>query len=221
MNFIDRQTLGESLAGTLQDLRDKDAIIVCMKESSLLTCLTIASQIRAWVYPLIYVPVHRPGHTHDLLGAFDQDGKFCPLPDTATAKTAPITDKEMEKVIKKHRPAALKTIKQQTEAYGLTLDKKQLDGRDVILAADIITSALPLVLAQRLLLDVTPKSVTAAAGNVTPDAAQLIRINADKVHVLDVMSGVFYDDNRYFEHADTYTLEQKHTLTKHIAAYWQ
>jgi hypothetical protein len=96
-----------------------------------------------------------------------------------------------------------------------------LDGRQVILVGDVITSPLPLVVAHELLKDVTPKNLTAVVGNVTPEVAQLVRMSASDTEILDILSGIVFDESHYFEHVDEYTSKQKHTLTENIAAYWQ
>ncbi len=219
MNFMDRTALGNTLAHRLQQLHGKDAVIVCLQESSLLTCLTMAGQLRAWVYPLLYVPVYTPDGTHQLLGAFDQEGEFCPLPDGAAAGTEVAPD--ITATIQDQQPAAEDTLREQKARYGITFDEHRLDGRHVILVGDIVTSILPLVMAQRLLKNVRPRTLTAVAGNATPEAAQLIRISAGHTEVLDVLNSIVFDDDHYFEHADEYTPDQKYTLTQHIAAYWQ
>lgn len=223
MNFIDRTSLGDTLAQRLQQFHGKDAVVLCLQESSLLTCITIASQIRAWLYPLIYEPVYTDGHARRLLGAFDQEGKFCAAPEEPKSIIAAkdTKAKDDEDFIQEKRKDALKSIKQRVESFGIALDKHQLDGRDVILAADVVTNPLPLLVAQQFLKNVSPRSLTAVVGNVTPDVAQLVRISANTTEILDIMSGVTHDDYHYFEHEDTYTDEQKHTLTQHIAAYWQ
>jgi predicted phosphoribosyltransferase len=220
MNFIDRTSLGDKLASRLEQFHGKDAVILCLQESSLLTCLTIAKQIHAWVHPLMYEPVFSADHARTLLGAFNQDGEFCPMPADDPEADSELTT-EMKAAVKKQKPAAMEAIQKQIDSYGMELDKHRLDGRDVILACDILTSPLPLVVAQHLLKDVSPKSLAAVIGNTTPEVAQLVRISAGQADILDILSGVVYDDGHYFEHADTYTPEQKHTLTQHIAAYWQ
>lgn len=227
MNFTDRTMLGTMLASKLQQFRGKDAIILCLQESSLLTCLTMASELRAWVYPLIYVPVYTPDHSHRLLGAFDPDGEFCPLrTDPASAlevspKNTDVLKDTLKGVLKSKRKGAMKSIDTMTASYGMKLDKHHLDGRDVILAADVIISPLPLLVAQQFLKSVAPKSLTAVAGNATPETAQLLRISASKTEILDILSGIVSDENHYFNHISTHTSEQRHELTQRIAAYWQ
>jgi predicted phosphoribosyltransferase len=221
MNFIDRTALGETLAQRIQEFHGKDAIIICLQKSSLLTCITVASQLRAWIYPLLYEPVFTDDHARTLLGAYDQNGEFCPVPVAGTKEDTKEQSAEVEKIIKKQKTAAKKAIRKQLKKYGMAIDQSQLNGRDIIIAGDVVTSTLPLVVVQNLLKDVTPRSLTAVVGNVTPDVAQLVRLSAGKSEILDILSGVYYDEDRYFEHADTYTEEQKYTLTQHIATYWQ
>jgi predicted phosphoribosyltransferase len=216
---MDRTALGNTLADRLKKLHGKDAVIVCLQESSLLTCLTMAGSLRAWVYPLLYAPAYTSDVTHQLLGAFDQEGEFCPLPDSPAANAD--VPAEITAAIDGQKEAAIKSLREQKARYGITFDEHRLDGRHVILAGDIVTSILPLVMAQRLLKNVMPRSLTAVAGNATPDAAQLIRISAGHTEILDILNSIVLDDDRYFEHADEYTPDQKYTLTQHIAAYWQ
>jgi len=216
---VSRITLGDVLAHRVQSLRGKDAVIVCLQESSLLTCLTMARRLRAWVYPLIYEPVYTPDAAHRLLGAYDQDGDFCPNPGSPTSEAEPETD--AHEISEKQRTKALKSVRDRVAAYGMELNKHQLDGRHAILAADVLTSPLPIVVAQRFLADVSPRSLTAVVGNATAQAAQLVRLSAAQTEILDVLSGIAFDDNHYFEQPDAYSVAEKHTLTQHIATYWQ
>jgi predicted phosphoribosyltransferase len=219
MNFTSRTVLGDDLTRRLENFRGKGAIIACLTEGSLLTCLTVARKIHAWVYPLLYAPVHSQRGKHELLGAYDADGNFCPDPDGPAAESdiPPVLAKE----IKAARPDAMEAIQIKRTAYGMQLDKHKLDGRDVILVADVLTSELPLLIASQYFASVTPKSLTAVYANVVQDAVPLARMSAADVTILDVLSGVVLDEERYFEHPDAYDLAQKQSLTKHIAAYWQ
>lgn len=221
MYFIDRATLGKTLAGSLQEFRGKDAVILCLKDSSLLTCLTMAMQLRAWVYPLVFVPIYSEDGAHQMIGAVDEDGQFCF--DSQTSSTTEIEQlpPEVQTAIRNQRQGAILSTHRQLVSYGMPLDKQRLNGRDVIIVGDVLTSPLPLIVAMQMLSTVTPKSLTAVVGNATPSVVDLVRISADKTTILDVISGVVFDDDHYFEHPDTYTMEQKRTLTQHIATYWQ
>lgn len=219
MNFTSRTILGNLLTQKLPHFRGKGAIILCLQESSLLMCLSMARELHAWVFPLIYEPVYMGGHGHRLLGAYDQDGDFCPDPDGLAAKE-PLSP-QMTKTIESQKPEAMKAIKAQLTSFDMKLNKHHMDGRDVIMAGDILTNAMPLVVAQRVLSQVSPKSLTTVVGNVTPEVAELVRISAADTVILDVLTGTVFDHNHYFEHGDSYTTEQTHSLTQHIAAFWQ
>lgn len=219
---MDRTNLGDMLAQRLKHLHGQDAVILCLQENSLLTCLTMATELHAWVFPLVYSPIYTTDQAHRLIGAFDQAGTFCALEpkqsgeEEKTAETDPVAELAAEQ-----RSDAMKSIHEQVKSYKISLDKHLLDGRDLVLAADVLTSPLPLIVAQQFLKDIFPRSLTAVVGNATPDVAQLLRISAGKTEILDVLSGIAFDHDHYFEHPDSYTEEQKRTLTEHIAAYWR
>lgn len=218
--FNDRVALGETLARGLEDLRGKDAVILCLKESSLLTCLTMAQKLRAWVYPLLYVPLSNPGAFGRPIGAFDEEGVFCPNPDVTNGNAKSLSA-QAQAIIESQKAAAAEAIKTKRASYEMEFDKRLMEGRDVIIAGDVITSPLPVAVAMQLLGSIRPKSLRVAVGNATPPAASLLRICADKPVILDVLSGVVHDDGHYFQHTDGYTAEQTRTLTHNITAYWQ
>ncbi len=210
MNFKNRPEVGTMLADKLHQFRSQDAIVVCLQENSLLTCLTLASQLRAWVYPLVYETVAAPNDPQQIVGAFDQDGTFYSNPGSSGEQPTE-TDKA----------AAMDVIKKRIASYDMPLDKHIMVERDVILAGDVVTSPLPLLIAQQLVFSVRPKSITAAVGNVTPDVALLFHQSAMKADILDILHGIVLEDDRYFEQTDAYTLEQKYNLTRNIATYWE
>lgn len=218
MNFTSRISLGHTLAQKLERFHGAGAVILCLQESSLLTCLVMAKELRAWVFPLVYATVTMPAGVHQVLGAITQDGEFCAEPDSPAAQAHVPAD--VARAIKSQRPAALKSIRAQIKSYDLTLNKHVLDGRDVILAADVVTTAVPLIVANQFLRGVSPKSLTVAVGNAAPQAAQYLRLSAMQADILDILSGVVFDENHYFELADTYSPHDKRLITKHIAAFW-
>lgn len=221
MYFIDRATLGKTFAGSLQEYRGKDTVILCLKDSSLLTCLTAAMQLRAWVYPLVFVPIYSEDGTHQMIGAIDEEGQFCSNPQNSWVTDIDQLPPEAQSAIRNQRQSAILSTKQQLGSYGMGLDKRQLNGRDVILMCDVLTNPTPLTVANQLLRTVVPRSLTIAIGNATPAVVDMIRVSADKTIVLDVLSGVVFDDDHYFTHPDAYTAEQKRTLTQHISTYWE
>lgn len=219
MYFNDRIALGKVLTSGLQDFRGKDAVIVCLKESSLLTCLIMAMEIDAWVYPLVYAPVTTQDISRRVVGAIDEEGSFVINPDIPEASEETIPE-SIASLAESQKNTAMQAVNAQRTEYDMKFDKHRMDGRDVILASDVLTSGLPLAVGANLLRGVNTKSLTAVVGNATPSVAELVRVDADRTTVLDILSGVAADDEHYFRHQDDYSLDQKRVITKHIAAYW-
>lgn len=213
MQFVNRMALGGILSDDVAALRGKNAIIVCLKESSLLTCLSMAIKLRAWVFPLVVEPIYAPGPPRRLLGAVDSKGNFY-----FANEGQPSADGQQIEALK---PTAVKLAQQKAAAYDMDLDPRRLDGRDLIFVGDVMTDTLLLSVALQMLKTLRPKSVTTIIGNASAPAAELARLTAAKTQILDVLPGVTMDDDHYFQHPDDYDTGQKQLITKHIAAYWQ
>lgn len=211
MYFTDRVTLGKQMAQGLDKYVGKDAVIICLDEASLLSCLSMARQLRAWVYPLVYEPVYSKNGAYTLIGAVDAKGEIYLHSDTT---------KEAEELVNSQRESAKAAARKKQAAYEMTLDQNILTGRDVILACDVLVDPIPLLIARRMLDHALPKSLHIVIGNASPTVAEQVRMTADETLVLDVLSGVIADKDRYFQKQDEYTIEQKRSLTKHITAYW-
>lgn len=219
MLFNDRTALGKSLAARLQQYRGKDAVVLCLKQESLLTCITIAAELHAWVYPLLASSVYSQDPSHRLYGAFGEDGVFTMNPE-GNVSTLEQLAPDTHFFIENQKAAALQDIKNQAAKYEMTFNKQVMEGRDVIIVGDIIPEALPLALASRLLSTIRPRSISVALGNTTPKGAQMARLLTEEPVIFDVISGVLLDDEHYFEHRDSYDDEQKYALTQHITSYW-
>lgn len=220
MLFNDRTALGKKLAGALQQYRGKDAVVLCLKDRSLLTSVMVAADLRAWVYPLLSVPVYSQDLTRQLYGAYDQDGEFCINPEAIEQRLEEFSP-DTRAYIESQRTNAIYQITDQAAKFEMTFSKEVMQGRDVIIVGDIINSTMPFALARQLLSSIRPRSISVALGGTTPQGAAAARLLAEEPVILDVISGVLLDDEHYFEHPDAYDLEQKYALTQHIAAYWR
>lgn len=76
MYFISRYELGKTLASKVQHLRGSEPIIVNLKDSWLLTAISVASKVRGWVYPLLTEQLVIPGDDR-IIGLINQDGELC------------------------------------------------------------------------------------------------------------------------------------------------
>lgn len=217
MYFDDRVSLGKRLANETQEFKGNDAVIVCLQESSLLTCLSMAMELHAWVYPLLYSPVYSQDLAHSLIGVHTDDGTFIANKDEYGKE---FSLEEHQITIQSNRQTAIRNIQSQIEKYEIIPDKHCMQDRDVLLVADVLTNTMPIVLVNNLLQSIRPKSLTVLAGNVTPQAAEELRRIGDDTIILDILSGMVFDPDHYFEHDDAYSLDQKYKLTHHIATYW-
>lgn len=220
MIFMDRVTLGKKLARDLQKYRGKDAVLLCLTEDSLLTSLAMAVELRAWVYPLLYAAVYSPLVPSKLLGAYTDDGDFCLNPEMKETMISELAPEEQKAIKDQQRPAS-NALHVKKQSYEMTFTTSIMEGRDVIIVGDIITTSMPLSVALKMLQSVHAKSVTAVVGNATIEVATYVRLCATKTTVLDVLSGPIRDKSHYYEHTDGYTYEQQRLLTKNIATFWR
>ena len=217
--FSDRITLGNRLSEQLEYLHSKDAIILCLKESSLLTAVALGSNLRAWIYPLLYEIVTHPEDRTKEIGAINADGEFCKHPDITDADLEYIT-MESAGALEDSKRQAMHLVNQQAIQFGDTLNEHVMNGREVILAGDIVTSPMQIAVAQQLLKSLSPKGIHGVAGNVTADVSDLFHLNTSEAHVLDVLPGIIFDDDHYFEKSDTYSRDEQRALALHIQTYW-
>ncbi len=220
MYFLDRITLGNKLSEQLAGLHNRDAIIVCLKESSLLTAVALGCKLRAWIFPLLYEPISHPEDPKQQIGAINAEGEFCLHPDISEADMEGI-HMEFASLLEDRKREAMHDLNQRLIQFGDNLDKHVLNGRDVILAGDVLTSPIQMAVAQQLLKPLQPSSLHGAAGNVTADISDLFHLNVDDAHLLDVLAGIVFDDNHYFEKPDAYTADQQRALALNIRTYWQ
>lgn len=209
MRFLSRSTLGFKLANDLRNSKGTDAVVVCLKESSLLTAITVAAQLRAWVYPLAYAPIYASDGSRRILGAFTAAGGVVSLESDGAIRD--------EKALH----LAEHAVSEQVQRIGNLANKDVLNGRSVLFVGDVVVDILPLSVAQDLLTTVQAAKVTVALGNVTAPVAEQARMIADTVVLKDILSSVVQDDDKYFEQADDYSLQQQYELVHNIATYWQ
>lgn len=80
MYYINRIELGRNLAGQLMDLKGQEAVVIALKEESLTACIGLATEINAWVFPLLSRRITIPGDPRPM-GLIDPAGTFTWNPD--------------------------------------------------------------------------------------------------------------------------------------------
>ena len=75
MYYINRIELGRTLAGRVSDLKRQEAVVIALKEDALTACIGLASEINAWVFPLLSKRIIIPGDPR-VVGLIDPAGMF-------------------------------------------------------------------------------------------------------------------------------------------------
>ena len=216
MYYSSRIELGSMLAERHEFLHGTDSIIVSLQQKTLSVCISMATQLRAWVFPLLTERIYLPGDPR-VLGVVNQDGDFCWNPQFSVYEQQEFVA-EFYGLIEDKKRQAFSLINRQLSDYG-QLNKMAMQGRNVVIVGDIVKDSVEIAATRELLKEVKSNKLFAAGGNVDVVAADQLRLLADDVYFLDVMSNLFNEEH-YFEQPDSYTEEENKKLVTNIATYW-
>lgn len=216
MYFVNRIDLGRSMAQKVAHLKSQGVIILCLKEDALSTSIGLASELRGRIYPLLIEPIIIPGDPR-IIGAINQDGELCHNPELSTYEREEL-EMEYSGIIQDASREAFSRLNQHTNDYG-SLSKESLQGRTVILCADIIRDQIEIGAAIEFLKPIKTQSVISIVGNITNSAADMMTIATEKSDFLDVMAHMM-DDDHYFEQPEAYSVEERRRLAMNISQYW-
>jgi predicted phosphoribosyltransferase len=214
--FISRYELGKTLASKVQHLRGSEPIIVNLKDSGLLTAISVASKVRGWVYPLLTERLVIPGDDR-IIGLINQDGELCYNPSLSKFE---IEDLEInnQSTIQEASREAFGRLNRRISEYGF-VNKDALRGRTVVIVGDIIKDELEIGAARDYLKTVAINRIISLVGNISPDSSTLLYLESDESSFLDIVPNMF-DDSHYFEHSDQYSIEDQRKLALNISQYW-
>ena len=218
MYYPNRQTLGDQLATKLTEYRNDDAIIFCLKRSSLLGCIELAAKIHAYVYILQYSEVDDPYDITRRLGAIKADGGFVLNPDISNAEYEMIYG-DFAGIVDQRKREAFSRINSE-QNLNPNFDPKLFNNRDIIIFADVLNSTFQLEVAMDILKPYAPSSIYGAFGNITVPVSDMMQLEADGLSYMDVLPHSLFDDDHYFEQPDQYTEEQKIKIANNISLYW-
>lgn len=219
MYFIDRMALGDKLADKLIHLRGTDTILVCLKPSSMMVAIKMATRLRAWVFPLFYEAISNPMNPTGRLGALAQSGEFCADPDISTSELDYIQQEFMAKIEEEKRQA-MSRLNQAMNAYHGTSDPHILNNRNIVLVGDVMMNSLEIEIAKIIMKPLSPKKIYGTVGNVTSEVSDRFYLETQESHVLDILPSSVFDEEHYFEKPDAYSSQEKYDLAYGIAQYW-
>lgn len=217
MFYPSRQVLGDQLAVKLSEYRNNDTVIFCLKRSSLLSCIELASRLHAYIYILQYSEVDDPYDITRQLGAIKSDGGFVLNPDISRGEYDFICGNFMGLVEQRKQTAFSKV---NSENLNPNFDLKVFNNRNIIVFADILKTTFQLEVAMEVLKPYKPTKVYGAFGNITVPVSDKMQLEADGLAYMDILPHTLFDDDHYFDQPDKYTDEQKIKIANNISLYW-
>ncbi len=217
MYFVSRLTLGQSLAQKISDLRGVEPVILCLKESSLSTCIALAAELRAWIYPLLIEPITISDESQTI-GVLIESGEFCPNPEMSNYELEDLQS-EYSSIIQDMQRNAYGSLNQRAASYGV-LHKEALNGRVVIICGDIIGDDMLISAAQQFLRTIDTQKIISLAGNADVNSSEKLMLASERSICMDVIPNLF-DDDHYFEQPDGYSDDEKRQLVMNIPQYWK
>lgn len=211
--------LGNKLSEGVGFIRGTDAIIVCLKESSLMVAIAMAVKLRAWIFPLFYERLINPLDPISLLGAVDQNGEFCLHPNITPNEYEYIKQEFMSQIEDEKR-TAMSRLNQAMNEYHGTTDPHILNNRNVVLVGDVMFNALELEIAEMIMKPLQPAAVYGTVGNATIDVSDQFHLATNQSYILDILPSSVMGEDHYFENKDAYSPDEKQALIINIAQYW-
>lgn len=200
-------------------LRGTDAILVCLKPSAMMTAVSMATRLRAWILPLFYEKLTNPLDTTGTLGALAQSGELC-LDPRITSSDYDYIQQEFMAQLEEAKREAFSKLNQVINEYHGTSDPHILNNRSVVLVGDVVFGGLEVEVAKLLLKPLTPATVYATVGNTTIEVSDALHLTVDELQVLDILPSTVMGEDHYFEAPDAYSTVEKLTLASNIATYW-
>jgi predicted phosphoribosyltransferase len=216
MYYANRIELGQKLAGRLMDLKGQEAVVIALKESALSSCIGLASQVNAWVFPLLSQHVLVPGDPR-IMGLIDPSGTFTWNPDLEKVERDGI-EMESHGVLEEAKRQAFSRLNRSLEQFG-EFSKDALNGRTLLLTGDIVEDRIEIAMALEYLKSVRYAKLYGLGGNVDAQAATYFHLQTDQDIALDVMTHMFPAEH-YFEQQDAYSPEECRQLAINISHYW-
>lgn len=216
MYYTSRIELGRSLGGRVSDLKGQEAIVVALREDSLTACIGLASEINAWVFPLLSERITIPGDPR-IMGLISPEGEFTWNPDIEKAYRDEI-EMESRAILDDAKREGFSKLNEALTHYG-TINKDCLNGRTVLLTGDIVEDRIEIAMAIDYLKSANYATLYGLGGNVDAASADYFHIETDKDIALDVMTNMFPAEH-YFEQPIGYNAEECRQLVMNISQYW-
>jgi predicted phosphoribosyltransferase len=216
--YPSRQALGDQLADRLVQYRNTDCIILCLKKSSLLSCIELAAHLHAYIYVLQYAEIPDPFDITRNLGAVTSKGEFVLNPDISQSEYEYIASDFMS-VIEESKREAFSEINGERDPNP-QFNLAAFNNRNILLFADILQTSFQVQVALNILKAYKPNVIEGVVGNITSAVSDKFQIETDGCIYMDVLQNNFFDDSHYFDQPDNYSEDDKINMANNISLYW-
>ncbi len=216
MYYTNRIELGQRLGQRLTHLRGQEVMVLALRESAMTACIGLASELHAWVFPLLSERIYIPGDPR-LMGLIGPDGMFTWSPDLEKVERDGI-EMDSRATLEDAKREAFSRLNRILSQYG-EIQKEVLTGRSLLLTGDIVEDRAEIAMALEYLKSVRYEKLYGLGGNVDAAAADYYHLQTDDDIVLDVMTHMFPADH-YFEQKIAYSPEECRQLAMNISSYW-
>lgn len=218
MYYPTRENLGGLLAAKLTQYKNNDTIIICLKKSSLLSCIACAAYLHAYVYILQYEEVDDPYNVTRPLGAVTSTGEFVLNPEISQSEYEYICSDFMG-MVEQNKNTAFSQVNSEAD-MNPNFNLAAFNRRNILFFADILNDTFEIAVAFKLLESFVPNSIFGAFGNITTPISDKLKLEADGVTYMDILASTVFDDEHYFDQPDKYTEEQEIAMANNISLYW-
>lgn len=205
------------MAGRLSDFRENDSIIMCLDKNALSACIEMASILHAWIFVIYYESIPDPYARDRVLGALIETGNFVLNPSISPTEYEYIYSEFSSKIEEMKREAVSKLNRSKIMN---SIDRKFINGRNVLLTDDIFRDEMGLAIAKALLKPLSPAYIEGAAGNIMPEMSTKLYLETQGATYIDVLPADIFDDDHYFEQPDKLTEEQRLLIAQNISSCW-
>lgn len=194
MYFKDRLEAGRELSKRLSRYVDDDVIVASLSESSRGIAKIIARELRGKTTDVISKAILMPGSSYNL-GAVDQAGRFTYNKKLSEGEITEYTS-EFHKYIEAEKMNKTHEINREM-IKGNSMERKELTGHIIILAADGINDTALLDSAVEYLKPVRIKRLIAAVPVASVAAIDRLHVSTDEIKCLSVTENYIETDHYY------------------------
>lgn len=214
---MNRQALGDQLAGRLDNFRNNDSVVMCLDKNALSACIEMARILHAWIFVIYYEEIIDPYARGRTLGALIETGSFVLNPVINQTEYEYIYSEFSSQIEEMKRTAMSKLNRAKLVN---SVDRKFINGRNVLMTDDIFRDEMGMAIAKALLKPLSPVHIEGAAGNIMSEMSTRLYLETQGATYIDVLPADIFDDDHYFEEPDTFSEEERLMMAQNISQYW-